>query len=136
MGETGAGGSEMTEEGLKYSMQATDLILQKLEQQKINPDPELLDQMGWTEEDLKRFIDRWQAMKKQAETGDESARRRYQNALRSLGLRPESGGVQQLGGRRDGQFGLTEDGAVNQPPPRILDDFNTFLRERSRARKR
>ena len=50
----------------------------------------LLDKLGWTEADMKRFVERWQQLK--AAAGDNNpdaneAQRELDDALRSLGLR-------------------------------------------------
>jgi hypothetical protein len=51
----------------------------------------LLDQLGWSEEDLREFVQRWQERMKAAESDTpsaEPAHRELDEALRSLGLRP------------------------------------------------
>jgi hypothetical protein len=50
----------------------------------------MLEQLGWTEDDLRRFVERWQQRKDAAQRNNpagEAARRELDDALRSLGLR-------------------------------------------------
>lgn len=77
---------------LEYARKQTDLVLNKLADQlkQKQVDKDLLDRLGWSEEDLQRFVARWQQRKEAAERSDsagEAARRELDDALRSLGLR-------------------------------------------------
>lgn len=77
---------------LDYARKQTDLVLDKLANQlkQKQVDKNLLDRLGWSEDDLKRFVERWQERKEAAERKDpagEAARRDLDDALRSLGLR-------------------------------------------------
>lgn len=125
-----------TAEGnLEYSEKATDLVLDHLRNQSNNPDPELLREMNWTEQDLKDFLTRWEAMKQKANSGTPQERKRYADALRSLGLRPEEVRRNVLQSRRDQLNKLSEDGAVNRPPANLAEPFNAFLKNRNRVQK-
>jgi hypothetical protein len=80
------------EANLEYARKQTDLVLEKLADQlnQKNVDENLLKGLGWSEEDLRKFVDRWQGRKKAAEQNDPSgdaAKRELNEALRSLGLR-------------------------------------------------
>ena len=134
----GTGGSEFSSEeierekvNLAHSKKATDLILDKLDQQKYDPDPKLLEQMNWTQEDLNNFLRRWQEMKAAAEQGDLKAKGKYEKSLKGLDLRPnaDSRAVKQ---NKDKIQDLTEDNAVIQPPPELAPDFNATLRDLNR----
>jgi hypothetical protein len=116
---------------LEHSKKATDLILKKLNDQKYDPDPKLLEQMNWTKEDLNQFLSRWQEMKQAAEKGDPLAGKRYEQMLRSLDFRAPSDSrtVRQS---REEIKGLNQDSAVIQPPPEFAPDFNATLRDLNR----
>ncbi|MFK7768444.1 MAG: hypothetical protein AB8B55_14580 [Mariniblastus sp.] len=81
-----------------------------------------------SQEDADKFLKRWQDMKRKSETGDERDRARYERALKSLDFRPKSDrrAVRQ---NADDIKGLNEDGAVNEPPPELVPDFNSFMRD-------
>ena len=62
----------------------------------------MLKELGWSEAELKRFVDRWQQRKAAAEQKNEAgdaAKRELDDALRSLGLRP--GELQQNAVQKD-----------------------------------
>jgi hypothetical protein len=80
---------------LDYARKQTDFVLERLSDQlaKQKVDPKLLDTLGWTEDELRRFVDRWKGLKAAAEgQGDAAtdAQAKLNAALRSLGLRPRS----------------------------------------------
>ena len=97
-GQPGEGGEPGgTDPNLEYAQEQTDLALEHLRDQlaKQQPDPELLDRLGWSREELAEFARRWQQMKRSAKARGargEEARHDLTEALRSLGLRP--GGTQ------------------------------------------
>jgi hypothetical protein len=118
---------------LEHAKKATDLILNKLQDQQQNPDPDLLDKMNWTEQDLREFLDRWNRMKQNAGTGDPNARKQYEEAIKSLGLRPDAGS-RTLKNRDADTSGLNQDSSVIEPPADLAPEFNDFLRDRNRVR--
>lgn len=120
---------------LEYSKSSTDLVLEHLRNQANNPDPKLLEQMNWTEQDLKDFLARWEEMKRKAQSGSDQDRKHYEDALRSLGLRPESVRRNILKSQRDKLNRLSEDGAVNRAPAELAEEFNSFLKNRNRVDK-
>ncbi len=122
------------EANLEYTKKVTDLVLNKLEEQKFEPDQELLDQMNWTKQDLERFLKQWREMKANAAAGDKEAQKAYAEALQSLGLRRETRG-RQVDVKRDDPFQLNEDGAVDQIPAEYVDKFNSFLKRRNRSKR-
>jgi len=68
------------------------LVLDKLADQlnRKKVDEQLLDQLGWSEEELRKFVERWQLRKEAArgiDQSSETAKRELDEALRSLGLR-------------------------------------------------
>jgi hypothetical protein len=80
------------EANLEYARKQTDLVLEKLADQlnREEVDERLLDQLGWSEDDLRKFVDRWRSRKQAAAKNDpngEAAKRELDEALRSLGLR-------------------------------------------------
>jgi hypothetical protein len=94
------------------------------------PDQRLLDKLGWSKDDLTRFLARWEQMKRQSQSSgatDEPSQRHLDDALRSLGLRPArtvraSGAplVDQLRGLREGRR--------STPPSEYAEQFREFRR--------
>lgn len=76
------------EANLEYARKQTDLILDELSEQleKQEVDRKLLDKLGWTEQELKQFVQRWQQRRRLAER-QTGGKQQLDEALRSLGLK-------------------------------------------------
>ena len=116
---------------LEHARKVTDMVLQKLSDQQSDPDPELLEKMNWTKQDLENFVQRWKEMKRAAQAGDATAKNKYQKSLKSLGIRPK-GTRRSVTQNQDDVNGLSEDSAINRPPPESEPDFNSFIRDLNR----
>ena len=108
----------------EYAEKSTNLVLDYLRDQKENPDPELLDKMNWTDEDLREFVNRWEKLKK--ESTDESGKRKWNDAIKSLGLKPATGNSRQTNRKDDNLGGNAESGGRSQPPEKYLRQFKAF----------
>ena len=73
-------------------------------------------------------------MKRNARAGDAAAQQKYERQLKSLGLKPKSD-RSEVSQNQDEVKGLNEDCAVNEPPPELVPDFNSFIRDLSRVRE-
>ena len=62
-----------------------DRLDDQLEKQQV--DQELLKKLGWTEEELRQFVERWKKLKAEA-AQDEGKEQELDNTLKSLGLNP------------------------------------------------
>lgn len=104
---TEANSSGSTPEGeeanLEYKRQATELVLKRLqdELERGDVDPELLDKLGWTKEELRRFSERMNKALQESKAGDEtpeslSRRQQFEEMLKSLD-------VNKSGTKRSGQ---------------------------------
>ena len=120
---------------LEFSRKQTSLVLEYLKHQLENDqvDPELLRRLGWTREDLRRFVQRWEQIQRQAQQpGPEG--RRARRLLRNLGLRPRSSKLstsvpqQKLRRLRQG-FRATV-------PPEQLEQYKAFTQGRNRSRNK
>ncbi|HJT30578.1 MAG TPA: hypothetical protein VJ783_00825 [Pirellulales bacterium] len=124
---------------LEYTRKATDLALEKLQDQVANDklDPELLEKLKWTPEDMQRFLKQWQQLKHAAEeSGPRSdAARELDEALRSLGLRPRGAALE--GGRPTGKnvSGLRE-GQRTAPPPEYREQYREFSKAKAQGLKK
>ena len=125
----GDGQSVEDQANLQFAQQATDLALEHLRDQKDNA--ELLERLGWTPEQAAAFLRRWQQMqqsaKQQGPQGDQ-ARRRLEDQLRGLGLRPAEASLRRDVTRSDGSRGLIEGGQRPAPPAEYRDQYRAFLR--------
>jgi hypothetical protein len=112
---------------LDFARKQTDLALDYLARQlaKEKPDPRLLDRLGWTRADLEKFYRQWAQMRRDAQTAGPEAKRQYNEALRSLGLRPRSTELRGGGTATDKSQHL-RDSRHSNPPPGWGDLFNAY----------
>ena len=127
------------EANLEYARKATDLVLERLEDQLESDrlDSKLLDQLGWTKEEMQRFVRRWRAMQKEARSTDEKgqkARRDLDDALRSLGLRSDR--VERRSGRRADEVRNLRDAYRGRPPAEIEEQMKAYIRGTSKVQER
>jgi hypothetical protein len=121
---------------LEYAQQATDLVLEHLSDQQQEPDPELLKSLDWTAEELRAFLDRWEALKRGAREDAGNADGELEDALRSLGLRDSGPGRRRSNGDNDAYRGLRDDGARSRPPASIWEQFNAYRKGAARGQHR
>lgn len=124
---------------LAYSEKATTLALEHLEDQLQNGvDPELLKELGWSKEELKEFLRRWQAMKAAAETlpADSPERRQYDEQLRDMGLWEERDPLRQkAAGDENRRASEVNTGRRVEPPAYYADRFRAYTEGLSRSKK-
>lgn len=94
---TSADGAPAADDGdeanLEYKKQATELVLKRLQDglERGDVDPKLLEKLGWTEDEMRRFADRLNKHMQESKSGDntpESVARRqqFEEMLKSLDL--------------------------------------------------
>ncbi len=111
-------------------------MLEYLKDQKDKPDSELLEDLKWTPEQLRQFQEKWEQMREKAAKGDRSTRKKYENALQSLGLTPQrdANGSVEIENEK-AKRNMSESGSRIKPPAHLMDDFRSFKRKRSGVRK-
>ena len=124
----GPDGSAPVEE---FAKEAVDLSLEYLEDQLARQEPkqELLDRLGWTREDLANFVRQWKKMRDaagQPETGGEAAQKEYDEAVKSLGLRPS--GTELRHGRGTTDSVRKTDSRRFDPPAKWTERFRAYTR--------
>ncbi len=120
------------EPNVEYARRATDLVLEYLKDQQQKPDPKLLEKLGWTEDDLRQFLQRWEEMRRTA-SRDEQGGKDLNESLRSLGLRPNQRDARQVTVRNDQVQGLRDAGERSNPPPKYLEQFNAYKKGTARV---
>ena len=137
-GGSGGGGAwpgtetPVDDPNLEFARRQTELVLRYLEDQiaRQNPDENLLKELGWTKEEMAQFVRRWQELKKAAEDDTprgKDAKKRLNEILRSLGLRPSGTEIRRNENLRDTVHGL-EAGRDIPPPPQWSDYFREYLK--------
>lgn len=117
---------------LEYSRKATEMMLEQLKHQQDQPDQELLDRLGWTPDQFKQFVNRWQSMRDAAQTGESpAAQQELDDALRSLGLSRGDDRVRQIESSRQSSGG-SGDTQRSQPPSSFIEQYRAYLKGGSR----
>jgi hypothetical protein len=117
---------------LEYARKATEMVLKRLKDEEHNPDPELLDKLGWSKEDLAEFLRRWDALQKSADQTPDG-KRDLDEALKSLGLRDPTNRRRAGGKVNDEQRGMRDAGNRSAPPPQYRDLFDSFRKGAARS---
>lgn len=117
---------------LEFSRRATDMVLEQLRDQQEHPDRELLDKLGWSPEQLRAFVERWQKLKQHAQE-DAGGQRELDESLRGLGLAPSVDTRRRGGTRTDAVRGLQESGNQSAPPASYRDQFRAFKKGAARG---
>ncbi|MEQ8850042.1 hypothetical protein [Botrimarina sp.] len=128
-GLQGAGqGSEVggDKANLEYAREQTELVLERLEDQlqREQVDRELLDELGWSQDDLERFVDRWQSRRQRAQQRGPEGRAELDRALRGLGLSP--GGPSVARDKRLDDLRDLSERTRTAPPPGLQDAMRRF----------
>lgn len=121
---------------LDYARKATDLVLEKLENQLDNGqlDQKTLDDLGWTKDDVRRLVDRWRKMKQAAHAPGpegEAAREELNEALRSLGLGRDR--VSRQGGQNADELRNLRAAPRVAPPAGYAEQFKAYQKGLSRS---
>lgn len=118
----------------QYAKQATDMVLDYLDQTRDDPDRELLEKLNWTESDLQRFADRWQKVRELSKNDQDPVQsREISEALKSLGLKPStSESKNNIRESADPLRSLRDAGNRRPPPAAYRDAFDAFRRAAGR----
>lgn len=115
------------EVNLAYAEKVTDLVLEYLRTnvEKGQVDPQLLERLGWSEEELIRFYQEWARLREEASrTDNPSAREDYRRALQALGLRPGAKALRP--GNLQGRAPQIKQFSVPDPPPEWAEYFRAY----------
>lgn len=117
---------------VEYARKATDLVLDYLDQNRDTPDPELLERLNWTPEELQDFTQRWKQLLKSQQDGapgNAGDAKQVEETLRSLGIRPPTTGpIGESRDRADSMRNLRDSGNRPAAPSIYRDAFEAFRR--------
>ncbi len=117
---------------VEYARRVTDMVLDYLKDQESHPDEELLKKLGWTPDDLRDFVRRWSELKRNARE-DAAAKQGFDDALRSLGLRPTTASEQRTKIRPDSRQTERNVGGRSNPPPTYRELFDAYRKGAGRV---
>ncbi|MFO0922956.1 MAG: hypothetical protein U0905_10780 [Pirellulales bacterium] len=109
----------------EYAQKATDLVLDYLDRQREQPDPELLKKLRWSPEDLRAFSDRWRKAKEEA-MRDPNKKRELEEALKALGFQQTSSQKRSVQTSQDDLRGMQEEGARIRPPESLREQIQAY----------
>jgi hypothetical protein len=116
---------ERGDQELADARNATDLAIKHLRDSVEAGQTDVLDQLGWTPDQARQFLDRWESMRRQAGSGDARKRIEFERAVKSLGLRPD--GVRSSRAvTADPRGGQTE-GRRSRPPSEYREQLKAYL---------
>ena len=116
---------EWGDQDLTNARNAADLATEHLRSSLEEGRTDILDQLGWTPEQARAFLARWDALKKLAGSDDPRKRREFERAVQSLGLRP--GGVRSSREVAPDARGGQAEGRRSRPPSDYREQFKAFL---------
>ncbi len=127
------GGEEANAE---YARKQTDLVIDSLRDQLAdnNVDPELLKKLGWSREDVEKFVRRWEALRKAAgQEGPEGdkAREQYERVISDLNLKRRGVSIRQTA--KPDQVNRLRESRGTKPPAEYADQFRAYTEGASKA---
>ena len=109
-------------------------MLDYLTRQREQPDPALLDELDWSDQQFQDFVDRWNRARDLAAEGNEQDRLRWQEQLNALGLNPQNLRLRD-GRAADDQFQQMRDaGGRIRPPASLRKQWDAFRRAMQQSR--
>ncbi|MCX7403359.1 MAG: hypothetical protein NTY87_09695, partial [Planctomycetia bacterium] len=116
--------AQWDQQDLSHARNATDLALEHLQDEVDSGRTGVLDQLGWTRDQARAFLNRWHSMQQMAESADSSERADFDQAVRSLGLRP--GGVRSSRDIPADPKGGQAEGRRSRPPSEYREQFRAY----------
>ena len=116
--------AQWDQQDLTHARNATDLALEHLQDEVDSGRTGVLDQLGWTRDQARAFLNRWHSMQQMAESADSSERADFDQAVRSLGLRP--GGVRSSRDIPADPKGGQAEGRRSRPPSEYREQFRAY----------
>lgn len=113
---------------MEYTKKATDMVLDYLEETRDQVDEGLLDDLDWSEDDLRRFRERWEKVRELDQPNAPAQSGELEDALRSLGLKSPGGTGAAKTMPADSLRNLRDSGNRRRAPAAIRDAFDAFRR--------
>lgn len=114
---------------LEFARRQTTLALEHLRDQLARDRSDLIERLGWTPEEARRFLERWEQLQRAAaQPGPQqpAAKKKFNDALRSLGVRPR--GTELRGGSAADTPGGLRENIRFEPPREWLEQIGDYQR--------
>ena len=116
--------AEWGDQDTAHARNAADLAVRALKDDLDKGRTELLDELGWTRDQARAFLQRWEAMRALEKSNDPVKRSEFDRAVRSLGLRPD-GARSSRDVPADVKGGQAE-GRRSRPPSEYREQFKAY----------
>ena len=116
--------AEWGDQDTAHARNAADLAVRALKDDLDKGRTELLDELGWTRDQARAFLQRWEAMRSLEKSNDPVKRSEFDRAVRSLGLRAE-GARSSRDVPADLKGGQAE-GRRSRPPSEYREQFKAY----------
>ena len=116
--------AEWGDQDTAHARNAADLAVRALKDDLDKGRTELLDELGWTRDQARAFLQRWGAMRALEKSNDPVKRSEFDRAVRSLGLRPD-GARSSRDVPADVKGGQAE-GRRSRPPSEYREQFKAY----------
>ena len=116
--------AEWGDQDTAHARNAADLAVRALKDDLDKGRTELLDELGWTRDQARAFLQRWEAMRSLEKSNDPVKRSEFDRAVRSLGLRAE-GARSSRDVPADVKGGQAE-GRRSRPPSEYREQFKAY----------
>jgi hypothetical protein len=120
---------------LEFSKKQVDMALRHLKDEMAKQKPELLDRLGWTPEEAKKFVDNVEKLRDAADHPSIDANKKaYNEFLKDLGLRPHGTRIEGGKTKTDDLRGVRDAGHM-EPPAEWADATRRYSRATAEGQK-
>ncbi len=133
-GGEGGGSSQRDATNGELADKTTQMVLDYLNRQKDQPDPDLLRKMDWTAQDLNRFVERWNQARDLADSRNPADRKKWQELLEQLDLSPAERRVRQGSDLNDNFQQMRDSGGRMRVPTSLQKQFEAYRNAIEQAR--
>jgi hypothetical protein len=117
--------TEFVEQEAARARNAADLAIKHLRDSLAEGRSDVLGRLGWTEDQARGFLARWEALRRLAGSDNPRDRGEFEQAVRSLGLRPD--GMRTSRDVPADVKGGQAEGRRSRPPSEYRDQVKAYL---------
>jgi hypothetical protein len=104
------------------------MVLDYLNRQKEQPDPDFLREMNWTESELQQFVDRWNQARQLSSSDELQQRLKGKQLLEELGILPSSQGTRSGSGANDAFQKMLDGGGRMHQSESLRKQYDAYRR--------
>ena len=124
----GGGDGKADQADLDFANRTTQMVLDYLNRQKDQPDPELLRELNWSADDLRNFTERWNKARDLAVSPKPEDQKKWKEMLEDLGLNRQLVRPSAAGSVDDNFQQMRDSGNRVRPPENLRKQYEAFRR--------